>query len=143
VVERTKSDERWASRALVSMLIKQKDYEAAAEVVSGSLDVFSSCSRKIGDLIAHIQEVPTAVAALELQQALDNARAEIQAHQEWQSEALDALPKQDDEEGLTGPLRQAFNQSSKARSRLLSEVMGASEKYLKAQTAAFSPDYGQ
>ncbi len=34
---RTKADERWVSRGLVNMLIREmKDYKAAAEVVSGS-----------------------------------------------------------------------------------------------------------
>lgn len=60
--ERTKADERWASRALVAMLIREmKDYKAAAEVVSGSDDAFAMSSRQIGDAIARIQEIPTAV----------------------------------------------------------------------------------
>lgn len=96
MAERTKEDERWASRALVSMLIREmKDYKAAAEVVSGSDDVFAMCSRQIGDAIARIQEIPTAVSALELQRILKNARAEIAEHQRWQNEVLGSLPPRD------------------------------------------------
>lgn len=136
--KRTKADERWASRGIVAMLIREmKDYKAAAEVVSGSEDVFAMCSRQIGDCIARIQEIPTAVSALELQQVLDNARAEITEHQKWQNEVLASLPARDDEEGLTGPLRQAFTKTGTARAKLLTEVMQAEDKWLKAQAEAF------
>ncbi len=132
--ERTKEDERWASRGLVSMLIREmKNYKAAAEVESGSEDVFAMCSRQIGDCIARIQEIPTAVSALELQQVLDNARAEITEHQRWQEQVFKSLPKEDDENGLTGPLRQSFTKSATARAKLLTEVMEAHEKYFNAQ----------
>lgn len=137
MTERTKADERWASRGLVSMLIREmKDYKAA-EVVSGSEDVFATCSRQIGDAIARIQEIPTAVSALEFQQVLKNARAEITEHQKWQTEVLASLPPRDDEEGLTGPLRQAFVKTGTARAKLLTEVMQAEGKWLKAQAEAF------
>lgn len=139
--KRTKADERWASRGLVAMLIREmKDYKAAAEVVSGSEDVFAMCSRLIGDCIARIQEIPTAVSALELQQVLDNARAEITEHQKWQNEVLASLPPRDDEEGLTGTLRQAFTKTGTARAKLLAEVMQAEEKWLKAQAEAFNAE---
>lgn len=136
--KRTKADERWASRGIVAMLIREmKDYKAAAEVVSGSEDVFAMCSRQIGDCIARIQEIPTAVSALELQQVLDNARAEIGEHQKWQNDVMASLPARDDEEGLTGPLRQAFTKTGTARAKLLTEVMQAEDKWLKAQAEAF------
>lgn len=136
--ERTKADERWASRSLVSMLIREmKDYKSAAEIVSGSDDVFAMCSRQIGDAIARIQEIPTAVSALELQQILKNARAEIAEHQKWQNEVIASLPPRDDEEGLTGPLRQAFTKTGTTRAKLLAEVMQAEDKWLKAQAEAF------
>ena len=132
--ERTKEDERWASRGLVSMLIREmKNYKAAAEIESGSEDVFAMCSRQIGDCIARVQEIPTAVSALELQQVLDNARAEITEHQRWQEQVFKSLPKEDDENGLTGPLRQSFTKSVIARAKLLTEVMEAHEKYFNAQ----------
>ena len=138
MAERTKEDERWASRALVSMLIREmKDYKAAAEVVSGSDDVFAMCSRQIGDSIARIQEIPTAVSALELQQILRNARAEIEEHRKWQNEVIASLPPRDDEEGLAGPLRQAFTKTGTTRAKLLAEVMQAEDKWLKAQAEAF------
>lgn len=138
MTERTKADERWASRGLVGMLIREmKDYKAAAEVVSGSEDVFAMCSRQIGNKIAQIQEIPTAVSALELQQVLDNARAEIAEHQKWQTEVIASLPPRDDEEGLTGPLRQAFTKTGTVRAKLLTEVMQAEDKWLKAQAEAF------
>lgn len=95
------------------------------------------CSRQIGDCIARIQEIPTAVSALELQQVLDNARAEITEHQKWQCDVLASLPARDDEEGLTGPLRQAFTKTGTARAKLLTEVMQAEDKWLKAQAEAF------
>lgn len=136
--ERTKADECWASRSLVSMLIREmKDYKSAAEIVSGSDDVFAMCSRQIGDAIARIQEIPTAVSALELQQILKNARAEIAEHQKWQNEVIVSLPPRDDEEGLTGPLRQAFTKTGTTRAKLLTEVMQAEDKWLKAQAEAF------
>lgn len=134
------TEKRWASRGLVNMLIGMKNYASAAEVVSGAEDVFAMCSRQLGDKIAHIQEVPTAVSALELQQVLDNAREEIGEHQKWQNEVLESLPPRDDEEGLTGPLRQAFTKSGTARAKLLTEVMQAEDKWLKAQKEAFKPD---
>lgn len=140
--ERTKADERWASRGLVAMLIRDlKNYEAAAEIVSGSDDVFAACSRQIGDSIARIQETPTAVSALELQQILNNARAEITEHRKWQDEVIASLPPRDDEEGLTGPLRQAFTKTGTTRAKLLTEVMQAEDKWLKAQTEAFKLDH--
>lgn len=139
--KRTKADERWASRGLVNMLIREmKDYKAAAEIVSGSDDVFAMCSRQIGDSISRIQEVPTVVSALELQQVLDNARAEISEHQKWQNEVLASLPPRDDEEGLTGPLRQAFTKTGTTRAKLLTEVMQAEDKWLKAQAEAFNAE---
>jgi len=139
--KRTKEDERWVSRGLVSMLIREmKDYNAAAEIVSGSDDVFAMCSRQIGDSIARIQEIPTAVSALELQQVLKNARVEIAEHQRWQNEVLGSLPPRDDEEGLTGPLRQAFTKTGTTRAKLLTEVMQAEDKWLKAQSEAFNAE---
>ncbi|HEY9784806.1 MAG TPA: hypothetical protein V6D17_05340 [Candidatus Obscuribacterales bacterium] len=97
MAEQTKEDERWASRGLVAMLIREmKDYKAAAEIVSDSDDVFAMCSRQIGDAIARIQEIPTAVSALELQQILRNVRAEIEEPRKWQNEVIASLPPRDD-----------------------------------------------
>lgn len=137
--EKSKRDERWISRNLVAMLISElKDYKAAAEIVSGSDDVFAMCSRDIGNSIARIQEIPTAVSALEMQQILRNARAEIEEHRQWQNEVIGSLPPRDDEEGLTGPLRQAFTRTGTTRAKLLTEVMLAEDKWLKAQAEAFN-----
>jgi hypothetical protein len=56
---RTKEDERWASRGLVAMLVRDlKNYSAAAEIVSGADDVLAMCSRLLADNIARIQETP-------------------------------------------------------------------------------------
>ncbi|HEY9869857.1 MAG TPA: hypothetical protein V6D08_11880 [Candidatus Obscuribacterales bacterium] len=82
-------------------------------------------------------EIRTAVSALELQQFLKNARAEIAEHQKWQNEVIASLPPRDDEEGLTGPLRQAFTKTGTTRAKLLAEVMQAEDKWLKAQAEAF------
>lgn len=45
VDERTKQEKRWASRGLAAMLIREQDYKAAAEIESGSSDVFAMCER--------------------------------------------------------------------------------------------------
>lgn len=52
---------------------------------------------------------------------------------------MDSLPRVDDEEGLTGPLRQAFAKSAVLRVKLLNEIMPIPEKWLKAQVEAFRP----
>ena len=135
------SERRWASRALVQMFIFElKKYDSAAEVVSGSEDTFSLHSRKLAELFKAMEENPAAVKPATLKELLDSAREEIRDHQDWQREVLDNLPRVDDEEGLTGPLRQAFAKSSKARSELLNEVMNAQERWLDLQTALFDKD---
>lgn len=135
------SEKRWVSRSLVKMLVNEmKDYEAAAEVVSGSADGFELHSKHIGDLIARIRERPKGAKAQELRDLLEDAREDITSHREWERDVLGSLPRVDDEEGLTGPLRQAFTKAAKARVKLQSEVMQAEEKWLDAQTGAFAPD---
>ncbi len=59
----------------------------------------------------------------------------------WQNKILASLPARDDEEGLTGPLRQAFTKTGTTRAKLLTEVMQAEDKWLKAQVEAFKLDY--
>jgi hypothetical protein len=128
---------RWVSDALVTMLIGMKKYQSAAEVVSGSNDMFASYSSQIKDTIARTQEIPTGVPFSDLKLVLDTANQEIIDHREWQEEIIASLPKADDEKGLTEPLRQAFSSAAKARNELLQEVMTAHEKYLSAQAGAF------
>lgn len=138
------SEKRWASRALVNMLIKEmKDYKAAAEVVSGAEDSFLLHSKDIGDVIAKVREQPAGAAAAELKAVLDSAREDIDLHREWERDVLGSLPRVDDEEGLTGELRQAFAKTATARVKLQKEVIEASEKWLDAQAQAFKmPEQG-
>lgn len=131
---------RWASRALVNMLIREdKNYRAAAEIVSGSEASFLLHSKDIGDLIARVKERPTGASSKELREVLENVRADINSHREWERDVLDSLERVDDKEGLTGPLRQAFSQVATVRVKLQAEVMEASEKWLDAQGGAFTP----
>lgn len=46
----------------------------------------------------------------------------------------------DDEEGLTGPLRQAFTKTGTTRAKLLTEVMQAEDEWLKSQSEAFNAE---
>ena len=137
----TKSNKRWASRAIVNMLVHDmKDYKAAAEVVSGAEDVFVLHAKDIGDMIARIQERPSEATAKELKERLEKAREDITLHRDWEREVLDSLPRVDDEEGLTGPLRQAFAKTAKARVKLHTQVMEATDKWLAAQAETFKLD---
>lgn len=130
--------ERWASQAIVKMLIEMKSYKGAGEVVSGFEDSFLSYSRKIGELIAQAGEPQTNVLFDDMKRILDEAREDITHHRNWQQQVTETLPVQDDEEGLTAPLRRAFTQGDKARSALLTDVMQAHDKYLSKQAARFS-----
>lgn len=132
------SERRWASKSLVKMLIfEMRNYKSAAEVVSGSEDTFNLYSQKLAEMFEAMKENPEAIKATTLEEFLGNVREDITSHQDWQREVLDNLPRVDDEEGMTGPLRQAFAKSSTARSKLLKEVMEAEEKWLELQTALF------
>lgn len=119
---------------MVNMLIREmKSYESAAEVVSGSDNVFAGCAREIEEKVAAVKAEKTAVTGLELQKALDNAREEIAMHEAWQAEVIGELPKEDDESGATGPLRQAFADTAKAR-RMLSDLVEATyQSYFSSQ----------
>lgn len=122
--------ERWASRALVSMLIRQmKNYQGAAEVVSGSEDVFAMCRRAIEAKIEEVDKSGSVAAAFDLQMVLEEARHEIAAHETWQENVISELPEEDDESGVTGPLRQAFSKSARVRDELLEQVKETYEKY--------------
>lgn len=137
------SERRWASRSLVKMLIfEMRNYKSAAEVVSGSEDTFNLYSQKLAEMFDAMKENPEAVKAVTLQEFLGTVREDITNHQDWQREVLDNLPRVDDEEGMTGPLRQAFAKSSTARAKLLQEVMEAEEKWLELQTARFDQNQG-
>jgi hypothetical protein len=58
--------------------------------------------------IARIQEIPTAVSALELQKILTNARAEIAAHQKWQNEVLASLSVHQDRHDACPPAGRSY-----------------------------------
>jgi thioredoxin-related protein len=131
------SDKRWVSRALVDMLIEMKQYDSAAEVVSGSEGIFVVLSKQIGDTIARAKGYSAGSDFLEVQKVLDEAKEEIKDHQQWQQEVLKTLPKPDDDRGLTRQLRQAFSTSATARAKLLNEVMRSHDHCLKAQEGAF------
>ena len=129
--------ERWVSRSLVKMLIcEMKDYKGAAEVVSGSEDVFAMCGRDIQAKVDDVEKERSVAAAFELQKALEEARHEIAGHEAWQKEVISALPKQDDEDGLTGPLRQSFAKTAKAREALLQQVTDIFQSYFTKQENA-------
>jgi len=117
------SEKRWISRSLVNLLIKMRNYDSAADVVSGSEDVFAMQSRLIGNMIARGHKLPGGILCPEIKRVLDEAQEEIQDHDQWQDEVLKTLPPEDDHNGLTGPLRQAFTKSASARIELLREVM--------------------
>lgn len=127
--------DRWASSALVKMLIDEmKDFKAAAEVVSGSVDIFAMCERDIKDKVEEVERERSVASSLALQQALEGARHEIAMHEAWQSEVISGLAKQDDEEGLTRPLRQAFSKSAKVREALLEQVKKTFDEYFSGSS---------
>lgn len=127
-------EKRWASRALVSMLIREmENYKAAAEVVSGSVDGFALHEKEINRLIEKVEANRNVVTGLELQQVLDEAKRDIIDHEIWEREVLESLPKQHDESGATGPLRQAFAESTAVRKVLAENVAEAYKKYFTEQ----------
>jgi hypothetical protein len=130
VSESDMGGKRWVSRGLVNLLIREmRDYKGAAEVVSGAEDVFATNGRDIEAKIAEVEREHSVAAAFELQKTLEEARQEIVGHEAWQREVIESLPKQDDEDGATGPLRQAFARTAKAREALLGQVKNAYDKY--------------
>ncbi len=133
------SEKRWVSHGLVDMLLEMRKYDSAAEVVSGSENVFSLLSNKIGDAIARVEKCANGGDLLELKNLLDEAKEEIRDHQDWQQEVFEILAEQgNDNQGLTRALRQAFSDSAAARSKLLDEVMLSDDRYLKAEDKALS-----
>lgn len=133
------SEKRWVSHGLVDMLIEMRKYDSASEVVSGSEGIFTSLSQRIGEAIARAEKGAADRNFAELKTVLDEAREEILDHQEWQDEVVDRLADlNDDDRGLTRPLRQAFQESATARTTLLDQVMRSCDQYLKAQEGAFT-----
>lgn len=133
MTERTKADERWASRGLVAILLREsKDFKAAAEIESGSSDVFSFCERDIAEKVAEVEKEKSVAAGLALQQVLDNARAEVEEHERWQKQVFESFSKEDEEQGLTLPLRQSFAASAEAREMLLRRVNSVSSQYFQS-----------
>jgi hypothetical protein len=120
---------RWASRALIPMLLESKGYKSAGELVSGSTDVFSLCRHDIMRQIEEVEKERSVASSFKLQQLLEEARHEIAGHEAWQEEVISGLPKEDDDAGLTGPLRLAFTETAEARKELLALVKTAYEKY--------------
>ncbi len=132
------SEKRWVSHGLVDMLIEMRKYDTAAEVVSGSGSVFSLLSNKIGSAIERAEDGANDSDLLELKNLLEEAKEEIWDHQDWQQEVFEKLADQaDDYQELTVALRQAFDDSSAARTKLLDEVMLSGERFNKAQEKAF------
>ena len=128
----TESDvggKRWASRAIINMLLEGKGYKAAGELVSGSKDVFALCRHDIMRQIEEVEKERSVASSFKLQQLLEAARHEIAGHEAWQKEVISGLAKEDDATGLTGPLRQAFTETAEAREELLTLVKTAYEKY--------------
>ncbi|MBZ0187960.1 MAG: hypothetical protein K8F91_17060 [Candidatus Obscuribacterales bacterium] len=126
----SEKQERWVSRSLVKMLVNERrDYEGAAEVVSGSEDVFALCGQGIQTKIEKVEKEPSVVSRFELQQSLEEARHEIAGHEAWQMEVISGIPKQDDIDGVAGPLRLAFAKSANTREALLERVRETYKKY--------------
>ena len=115
----------WVSDALVKMLIDIKNYKAAAEVVSGSTESFALYSRRIKEAIENKSNEnligPTG-EFLDLVQYANVATDEIALHKKWQEEVIASLPKEDDETGATGPLRQEFHRSAQEREQLFKQI---------------------
>lgn len=122
---------RWASAAIVDMLIGMKNYESAAEVVSGSTEMFANYSKRIRERLEENSTEkligPTG-EFIDLSQYAHIAMDEISLHKEWQAEVIAKLPKEDDETGATGPLRQEFHRAAQERDKLFSQLT----EYLKA-----------
>lgn len=123
--------QRWASAAIVDMLIGMKNYKAAAEVVSGSTEMFANYSRRIAETLESRSTEkligPTG-DFIDLSQYVHTAMDEISQHKQWQSEVIGALPKDDDATGATGPLRQEFHKAAQERDKLFTQI----SEYLKA-----------
>lgn len=132
------SDKRWVSHGLVDMLMEMRKYDSAAEVVSGSENIFTGLSKRIDDAIARVREQPDGSEFRQLKNLLDEASEEIRDHQEWQQDVFEKLASEEDHCGLSRSLRQAFNESAAARTKLLDQVMRSCDQYLKVQERAFN-----
>ena len=132
------SAKRWVSHGLIDMLIELRKYDSAAEVASGSENIFLGLSKQIDDAIARLTERPAASDFAAFKSLLDEAKEEISEHRQWQEDVFERLPQHDDDRGLTQPLRQAFTKSVAARAKLVDQVMRSCKQYRKVQEGAFS-----
>lgn len=71
---------------LVNFCVRHKFYREAAQIVSGSTDIFNSCSLRINDMVASLEEAPKSPDYLQL--ILEAAREEVTFHQLWASNIL-------------------------------------------------------
>lgn len=125
--------ERWASRAIVNILIDQKNFTGAAEVVSGCKDVFAARTKDIQESIAAIEGDPTAANGMTLQQALIEAADEIRQFREWQLDVKRLLLNSGYAADTTNPLMNEFEQAHAGANFLDALVTGALAKYFNAQ----------
>lgn len=90
------------------------------------------CASDIVD--KEVEKDKSVAAGLALQQVLDNARAEVEEHERWQNEVFERLPKEHDEQGLTGPLRLSFTKTAPAREKLSQLVEKTYEQYFSTKS---------
>jgi hypothetical protein len=122
--------ERWVSRGIVKMLIDElKDYKAAAEVVSGSSEVFAACASKIQIAIAALVAERSTENTLSLQQVLTDAEEEIKDHREWEEAIRSRLAREESQLAMIAPLLQSLAETAASREALDALVLGTKAKY--------------
>ena len=121
---------RWATAAVMNILLDMKDYKGAAEVVSGSTELFANYSFRIKEAIetkSSSNLISPTGDFIDLSQYVHIAMDEITQHKQWHTQVLSGLPKEDDETGATGPLRQEFHKAAQERDKLFVQIT----EYLK------------
>lgn len=126
---------RQISRMLVAFCVREKHYSSAAEIVSGGADIFSSCSRRINEILADVVS-GRASWAIELVPLLQTAKAEVVYHEEWTNDVLATLPDADNSRSLNV----AFREAGKVREKLNHDIALAYTKYREVLTATSVKD---
>jgi hypothetical protein len=128
---------RQASRKVVALCMELGCYKAAAEVVSGFLDLFTSYSQRINEVISSVGGASESVSFSEhVHPILEAAREEIDYEQRWASAVLSVV--RDDYRSAL--LRAAFKDVGNASSRLLHEVTTAHDRYLEVRAGSLRRD---
>jgi hypothetical protein len=121
--------ERWASRAIVNMLIDEKNFKAAAEVVSGCRGVFGNSQRSIQAAMAALDQEQSLENKNALQEALGTAEDEIKQFREWESNVKQKLGHTAISAGAVLPLWKQFEEASAGANFLDALVTGTRAKY--------------